>query len=203
MGFKRIMIRNDRGFTLVELMIATFLTLIFAGAFFAAFYVMRNNLFQQSAHYGTNRAMRFTMDSLSRDVKEARRVVPSRGGVTTGDNVLILELYSINANGEPTGIAGDYDYVVYRQNPLNATQLIRSLDVKNGTSQRNGGADAPTKVMVPNFQSVTFSSGGNGLSSITNVANLKSIHIQSISRDRTLKANQTSQLDTNLMLRNK
>ncbi|HXV19037.1 MAG TPA: prepilin-type N-terminal cleavage/methylation domain-containing protein, partial [Candidatus Omnitrophota bacterium] len=83
-------LRSQKGFTLIELMTATFITVLFGAAFFAAFYAMRNELYQQNIFFSSNRGARFAMDMIARDAKEAIGIVASRGSDTTGNQVLIL-----------------------------------------------------------------------------------------------------------------
>lgn len=201
---------DERGFTLVELMAATAISVMFSAAFFAAFFVMRNELYQQNIFFSTNRAARFGLDYISRDVKEAIRVVPTRGGDTTGNTVLILELPSIRNDvgheGEATDFDNDFDYVVYKLDSVDPTILRRSLDVKNGVSNRNSGADLSNKEIARKIQSILFSTtGGTGLSAVSNIAGLGAINAQVTARGTTLRSaqTQTTQVDSNLKLRNK
>ena len=196
---------NDSGFTLVELMAATAVSVLFSAAFFAAFYVMRNEFYQQSMYFNTNRAARFGMDFIARDVKEAVRVVPTRGGDTTGNAVLILELPSINASGEATNITSQFDYVVYKLDSVNPTILRKSLDVLGGTSNRNGGSDYANKEVARNINTLLFSSGGTGLSSVSNIAGILGLTVQITAKGTVLRSSDTETTlgDSTLRLRNK
>lgn len=198
--------KSQKGFTLIELMAATFIAVLFAGAFFAAFYVMRNELYHQNVFFTSNRGARFAVEMITRDAKEAIGIVATRGGDTTASQVLILRLPSIDNAGEPTNIDADYDYVVYKLDSNSPTTLIRDLDVLNGTSQRNGGADSNGKIIARNVTGLAFSNtAGTGFSSITNETSLYSFNSQITAQGTTLRSaqTQTAVLDSNVRLRNK
>lgn len=197
--------RDQQGFTIVELSTAAVLCVIFALAFYAALYVMRNQLHQQGIFFTANRSVRFAMDIMAHDIREAARIVPTHSGNTTGNQVLILELPSINASGDATDIENDFDYAVYKLDPGNPSNLIRDLDVLGGTSFRNGGNDDSGKVVASQMQTLSFTSGGTALSSVADVATLFSVNASVTSRGTTLQASQTqtTQGDADIRLRNK
>jgi type II secretory pathway pseudopilin PulG len=205
MSARAFFLKNERGFTIVELMAAATLATLFSFAVFGAFYVMRNEMFQQSVFFTTNRSVRHALDLISKDIREAVRIVPSRAGDTTGNAVLILELPSIDANGDATDIDTQFDYVVYKLNPAKTSELFRDLDVLGGTSQRNAGSDITDKVVATSVQNLSFTSGGTGLSSIADVGTLFAANASITSRGTTLRASQTqtTQGDTDVRLRNR
>ncbi len=189
----------------MELMVATVLSVLFSLAVFGAFYVMRNEMFQQTNFFTTNRSVRFAGDIMARDIREAVRIVSARGGNTTGNQVLILQLPSIDANGDATDIDNDFDFVVYRLSSIDATTLIRDLDVMGGTSFRNGGADSSNKVVATKVQNLSFTSSGTGLSSVANVQTLFAVNASITSQGTVLRSSQTqtTQADSDIRLRNK
>ncbi|MGH7197634.1 MAG: hypothetical protein ACREH5_02695 [Candidatus Omnitrophota bacterium] len=197
---------NEPGFTVTELITAVVLAMIIGVAFFSAYYVFRNAFYQQTAYYNSNRSVRFALDSISKDAKEAIAVVPARGGDTTGTQVLILRLPSINNAGEPSDINSQYDYVTYKLDPNDNSVLIRDLDVLGGGSVRNNGQDAFGKVIGQTIQTLQFSSGGTNLSglSASAISGLKVLNANVAARDTTILSSQTqtSQLDADIRLRN-
>lgn len=199
--------RKMAGFTLVELMAATAISVLFSAAFFAAFYAMRNELYQQTSFFNSNRSVRFAIDAIARDVKEAISIEPTRGADTTGNQVLILKLASIDANGVPTNFDADFDYVVYKLDGTNPAILRRTLDVLDGTSTRNAGADITNKEVARSVQTLLFSAGGTGLSSLTaqTLSGLRQINVRIQARGTTLLSTQTqtAEGDSELLLRNK
>lgn len=196
--------RGDAGFSVIELSIAMTLATMFMASFYGVLYGMKNEMYRQNYYYDTNRGVRLALDRISRDAKEATRVEDNRGGVTTGNAALVLRLPAIDAAGRPTDVTTQFDYVTYRLDPGDSTRLVRSLDVLNGTSQREGGTDATNLVIAKRIQSISFSSGGMGLSTLSAAAkqSLKSMNAQILTAGETFGVNQTTEADTDIMLRN-
>lgn len=201
-------LRCQRGFTITELMVATTITGIFALGFYALVNTFQKQMVQQSVYYDTNRAARLAMDKISRDVKEAVSVVSSYGGNTTGDQVLILKLPSIDAAGEPNDIATKFDYVTYKRDGTDSTRLVRAINV-DADSSRNGGVDHisdPLPVVVKKIETLLFSdSNGVSLSSVAagDIADLESISVRIKAQGKTRDNTQSTQVESELMLRNK
>ena len=200
-NFKRI--QNRKGFTTVELMIAVSLTLLFAASFYGAFATMGSEMWRKKANFDTNVSAKNVMDRMSRDVEEAVSVVASYGGNTTGTNCLILKLPSIDASGVPTSITNQFDYVTYKINPTDSTQLLRTLVVLNG-SQREGGSNITNAVVARKVNALSLSYGGTALSSVSSatIPTMKTINVQITAQGTTLGTNQRTQVDSDLMLRN-
>lgn len=193
-----------KGFTMLECTIALTLTALFAASFYSAFRVMNGEMWRSKDYFDTSRSAKNVIDRLARDVQEAAGVVVSYGGNTTGTTCLILKLPSISNTGDPTSISNQFDYVTYRINPLNTTQLLRSVDVLNGTSNREGGVDVTDAVVGRKVNSISFSYAGTSLSSVASgtIPTMKYINAQIIAEGTTLGASQQTQLDSDLMLRN-
>lgn len=191
---------------MIELMAATAISALFMAAFFAAFFVMRNELYQQNVFFSSNRWARFAIDMVTRDTKEAITIrAQSAGGDTTGNQVLVLRVPSIDANGEPTDIDNNFDEVVYKLDSASPTTLIRNLTL-GGSSQRNDGTNSTGKIIARNVTGLTFSNtAGTGFSSIANETSLYNFNIQITVRGTTLRSSQTqtTSLNSNVRLRNK
>lgn len=198
-------LRGQKGFSIVELMIATTITLIFAGSFYYASLGLQKHFESHSVYFETDRSARFGMDRIAQDVREAVNVAPSWGGNSTGNSVLVLKLPSINASGEATNISTQFDYVTYKLDSSDPTKLVRSVDVLGGVSFRNGGSDTSNVTIGKKLQTLTFSSGGTGLSSFTSSAlqSLKRINVAITAQGKTVGQNNTTQVDSDLMLRNR
>ncbi|MBI4353271.1 MAG: hypothetical protein HY593_05020 [Candidatus Omnitrophica bacterium] len=195
---------TEKGFTMTELAIATTITLLFALSLYAVFYGLHNQLKKQNVYYETGRSARHSLDRISKDVKEAVQIVSSWGGNSTSDTSLVLKLPSINSNGEATDVSSQFDYVTYKLDSADTTHLVRSLDILGGTSAREGGADQTNQIVGRNVQTILFSSNGTGLSSFSSSAlqGLKSINVAVTTQRQTVGTTQTTQLDSDLMLRN-
>ena len=195
---------HAKGFTTLELTIGLSLTVLFATSFYTAFQVMNTEMWRNRMYFDTNTSAKNVMDRVAKDVEEAVSVVASYGGNTTSNTCLILKLPTVDNSGIPTSITGQFDYVTYKINPSDSTQLFRSLDVLNGTSQREGGADTTNIVMARRVNSILFSYAGTNLSSVSSatIPTMKYINVQITTQGTTLGANQQSQVDSDLMLRN-
>lgn len=197
------LLKKREGFSLVEIMTSTALILLFSGAFFGTFSVMHRSLNRQNAYFDTNRAARFSLERIAIDAKEAVSLVTTLGGDTTGNTVLILGLPSIDAFGIPTDITSDFDFVTYKMSGVNPNQFIRVIDILDGTSTRNGGVDE-TRVVANNVANVFFSDEvGTGLSAVPDVTLIKRINVLITSSRTTLNTAETTQLDADIMLRNR
>jgi hypothetical protein len=185
---------------------AVVLTLVLAGGFYGAFYAVRNEMYQARMYFDTNRSVRYAEERLTRDIREAIEVTSTHGAYTTGNSILILKLPAIDASGDATDIAADFDYVTYRlDTTVTPNTLVRSLDVLDGTSQREGGADRTNKVIARRMLSLAFSSGGTALGSLTATQKtaLEYVNVQMSAQGTTIGKSQTTSVDADVMLRNK
>ncbi len=197
--------RDSKGFTSLELLVASSITLLFALSFYTAFRVLYAEMFRNSVYFESNVSAKNVMDRLARDVYEAVNVQASYNGNTTGTTCLILKLPSVNALGVPTSISSQFDYVTYRIDPSNPTQMLRSLDVLNGTSQREGGADTTDVVIARRISNVAFSYLGTALSYVASatIPTMKAINVNVTAQGTTVGTTQQTQVDSDLMLRNR
>lgn len=202
---KSLIFFNDSGFTIVELMIATTLLVVIGTAFYAAFGVMRDQMWRENIYMNVDSSAKNAMERISKDAKEAITIVSSRGSDTTGTSVLILRLPSVDASGVPTNITTDFDYVVYKLDDNTPPRLTRTLDVLNSTSLREGGADVSSAIVARFVNSVQFSSSGTAFSSLSGSAiqALKQFNAQITSQSTTFGTTQQTQLDSEIVLRNK
>ncbi len=195
---------NAKGFTVLECTIALSLTVLFAASFYTAFRVMNAEMWRNKDYSDTCLSAKNVMDRLSRDVQESAGVVASYGGNTTSTSCLILKLPCIDNTGTPTSISSQFDYVTYKINPLDSTQLFRSVDVLNGTSNREGGVDTSDVVVGRKVSSISFSYVGTPLASVASatIPTMKYINAQITTQGTTLGTTQDTQVDSDLMLRN-
>lgn len=195
---------NASGFALMEVMVVMALSAIFAGSFFGAFGIANTELRRNGVYFDTNKSAKRVVELLSRDVGESVDVIASRGGVATDTNSLILKLPSIDAAGAPTSITTHFDYVTYKTNPANSKQLFRSVDILNGTSQREGGVDVNNAIVASNLQNIIFSFNGTPLSSVSQatIPTMKKINVQVTAQGTTRGVIQQTQVDSDLMLKN-
>ena len=200
--------KKQRGFTTVEVMIAASVTTVFAGAFYGAFHVMNAGMWSSRVYFDTNNSVKVAMDRMARDVEEGIRVETQHdfgnGAQNTGTTTLILRLPSIDATGTPTSISTNFDFVMYRFNAADST-LRRSVDVLNGTS-RNGGVDANEVVVARNVNGIVFSNPATntnlGQEAAGTITAMHFLNVQVTAQGRTLNQNQSTMVDSDMMLRN-
>lgn len=197
--------KDQRGFTSSELLIAVLLTSMFAMAFYTAFRGLNAEIARGKVYFDTSLSAKKVMDIMARDVQEAIGVEVARAGENTGTTCLILKLPSIDGTGTPTNISNQFDYVTYKPNPGDSTQLFRSLDVLDSVSSREGGADLNSIVVAKSVNSIAFSYMETALSSVASgtIPTMKYINVQIMARGTTLGTNQELQLDSDLMLKNR
>ena len=203
-------LKKQNGFTTTELMVAVTITSLFGASFYGAFYTMNTGMWKNNQYFDTGVSAKIVIEHLAKDVQEAINVETSHGGINLADACLILKLPSIDANGVPTNIAAQFDFVTYRINPNDNTQLVRSVDVLGGTSQREGGVDhndvvVGRKISAVLFQAYTGAGGAlQGFSSVAagTVPTLKYIHVRITAQGTTLGTAQQTWVASDLMLRN-
>ncbi len=197
--------KKNSGFTSLELLVATSITGIFAVSYFTAFHVMESEMYRNKIYFDANISAKKVMDRVSKDAQEALNVAASWGGNTTGNTCLVLRLPAIDASGSPTNTSTQFDYVTYRINPSNSTQLLRSLDVLAGVSQREGGADVSNVVVAERVSSILFSSGGTSLGSVSSgsIPLLEYINVQITTQGTTVGTTQQTVVDSDITLRNR
>lgn len=197
------LIKGKKGMTITELMIASSLSVLFTLGFVSASHALRTQMSKQDYYYDANRASRVALDRFAEDAKEAIGIVATQGAFTTGNSTVILKLPSINAAGDATNIDTQFDYVIYQRNSSNS-RLLRTLDVLNGTSVREGGADITDQVVAQNVQSLSFSYAGTALGSVaaSSLPGLKYFNAQITAQGTLMGTNLTTEADSDIMFRN-
>lgn len=192
-------LQNAKGFTIVELITASMMSVMLSLCFFAAFEVMQRGYYAERGHFSSNRSARYILDQISKDAKEAVRIESSYSGTATDDENITLRLPGIDATGNVINISSTFDYVVYR---TSGSTLTRSLYV-NAASARNGGANLLNREVGSNIDSIFFASAnGTGLSGVSDVTGIKRLRIQLTAQETVRNATQTMLAETDVMLRN-
>lgn len=188
------------GSSLVELLAVTMMMALLGTALFGLFGAFRRQLYADGSVSVLHKNARVALQKMGNDAKEALRVQASHGADATADDVLILRLPSIDAAGEPTDIASDFDYVTYKLDAGDLTRLVRVVDV-DAASSRNGGADS-TEVVATGVADVYFSEAGTGLSSVGALSAVKELECQIDVQNGQVSGTQTVSLETRFVLRN-
>lgn len=87
---------------------------------------------------------RISLDEMAIQIKEAQAVVSTCAacsGYTTSATIVVLQLWPLDANGNPTDPgASNYDYVVYKRDDLENTKLVK-ITYPSAISTRKSGTD--------------------------------------------------------------
>ncbi len=144
-------IRN-RGFTLVELQIASAIALISLSAIFALYLFSRQSFNIGNAFMDVYANSRNASGWLMRDIRCASMVVPSHGSYTTTDNSIVLMVPSINPDGSV--MASNYDYIIYElRNASQGKDMYRIVQKNSSSSRAN-----EERAIAHYCDSLTFSS---------------------------------------------
>jgi len=144
---------------------------------------------------------RLAMDRMVRDVRWARQLVSSRtvsgSNYITGDDEIIIQIPSIDSGG--TAIDSTYDYVVYALLETSDTVQLRRIVDPNAASSRSN----LNQVIAQNINSILFSSGGTGLSSVGSLSSVTALEIDLTVNKQPLQNKTVSQtLNSDVKLRN-
>jgi prepilin-type N-terminal cleavage/methylation domain-containing protein len=167
--------RSRRGFSLIELMMVTTATVMICTAV-STTYVGSHRIYQQGETFSeVHSGIRMALDWMSRDIKWATRMMNSKNGYYTGTDELVLEVPSIDGDGNIINIDEDYDYIIYHLDGQDASnvKLMRTLDASTASARND-----ETRVIAKNLNSLVFSSDGMLLGSISDVTTLAEVVIE-------------------------
>ena len=150
--------RHTRGLSLIEVLIGMVIMSIVVLALFSLYTTGQKYFANQDAHVDILNDSRLILTMLSQDIKEAVQVVPGPVDVegtnySTSANCIVLKVPSVDADGLIIDIDNHFDYVIFRVNPINARELQRIVDGKDGVSSRLDG----NKLLTGNIDSLVLS----------------------------------------------
>lgn len=168
---------NNKGFTLIEIMIVTVLGMFLLGAVvYTAFNVNRNMALAQR-RVAVQEAARNMLGRMVKDYRGASALVASAtvnsAVYTTTTNTAVVELPSVDASGN---ILPSLDYVVFT---VVGTELRRITEADASSARVTGDVRIGTGVT-----GLTFASGGTALSSIADLSTVASLDM-SVTVERT------------------
>jgi len=190
---------NPDGLTFVELLVAVaIISLILLGL------VTLNTSGQryfitQSTRVDILRDGRYALNWISRDIKEAIKVLSSWDIYATSTSCLVLQVPSVDANGLIIDIENDFDHVIYRLNPQYPSKLEKIVDGKDGVSSRVDDSRA----IVESINSFLLSSEGVELSSVSDFSQVSNIDIALTTRQSRFGRAYRETFNTGVKLRNK
>ena len=111
------MIKDRRnGFTLTELLVATFILIIAIVITFEVFISISKNSKILVAYLNSYLKGREVIDIISKDCRIAARVMDYYAGYVTTDDCLVMKVPSIDASGNIIDVNHEFDYIIYRIN---------------------------------------------------------------------------------------
>ena len=132
-----------RGFTLVEFLVGFGLVGIIS-VLVAALYFTNFRLFSnQNASIDINSQNKIAIDEITNQLRQSQAVASSCcGGDASGVNALVLQLWPLDVNGDPTDPNPNYDYIVYKIDPTDPTRIQKKTVPAAGSTR-----PASTKVL--------------------------------------------------------
>lgn len=155
MGYKKT-IKIKKAFTIIELLIVFSLSsviIMVLGSVFVSHFKLFNNVKSLVEVSSSNKLV---LDELITQIRESDAIVSTCsacGGITTGSNSLILELWPLDTSSNPfEPTSNNFDYVLYFRDPTKTNNLIKKI-IPDTTSSRV----ASTKIMANDISNLSFS----------------------------------------------
>lgn len=115
--------KNKKGFTLVEILIAIAITSILIEVVFIIYHQNNQNYEVISAKTTLQKYNLSAIDKIRFDIKKSSQLINNYNAYSTSENSIILKIPRLDTNQVP--IDNTFNYVIYRPNPGNSTQLQR------------------------------------------------------------------------------
>jgi Tfp pilus assembly protein PilW len=161
------MSKKKNGFTLIELQIAACISLITIAAAISLYLFYWRTFVIGNAALDVYSNSRIAIGLMARDIRCASQVVTNHGSYTTSNNTLVLQTPSINANGDT--IPSHYDFITYK---LQGSDLYKIAEVDASSAR-----PAQNSAVAHYCTSLAFSSGGVGLSHISNLSTINTVAV--------------------------
>jgi len=164
MGLRHL--RQKKGFTLVELLIASAITVLAVVGAISLYMQYQQNFLLGSTYLDAQSSARLAMDWMVKDIRWGRNVVKTYGVYTTSDSVIIIKVPSINSSTgdvltDLNGYIVYYDYIIYRVQSNNLQRIVDA--VSDPDSKRTD----ETRTIIKDCNSLTFESDTHALSYYT------------------------------------
>ena len=193
-----------KGLSLIEVMIGVALMSIAVLALLSLYNTGQKYFVNQDIRADILNNSRLILTWLSRDIKEAVEVVPGPVDVcgssySTSTNCIVLRLPSVDSGGLIIDIENDTDYLVYRINPDNTTELQRIVDGKDGVSSRLDN----NRILAGNIDSLALSYLGADGTAVTDYVESIIVDICLTVLRKGIQRTYQETLNTRMKLRNK
>jgi len=159
--------KQNKGFTIAEVLVASLIALITALAILSLYIFSWRSFATGNVLLDVYLNSRNASGYLTQDIRCAAQVVQSHGSYTTTDNSIVLQVPAINSSGY--AISPNCDYIIYR---LQGSDLYRIVEKDAASSRLN-----ENRVIARYCTSLTFSSGGVTLSNIGDLSTINTVAI--------------------------
>ncbi len=190
---------KSKGFSLIELLVIVAIVSFMILAMLSLYIAGQRYFMAGNARADVLRDNRYVFSYISRDIKGAIQVLPGWDVYATSSSCLVLQVPSLDSNGLIIDIDNEFDHIVYRLNSESPNRIERIVDGKDGISSR----EDRTRVIATRVNSFQLSSGGVGLSSVSDFNQVSSIDITLIATQNLLGRTYQETLKTGVKLRNK
>ena len=170
-------LKQKPALTLAEILI-TFGVIAILGIIVASIYFANFRLFSnQSTSIDVASQNKIAIDELTNQIRESQSVVATCSacaGDTTGSQVLILQVWPLNAQNEPFDPGGaNYDYMVYKLDPADNTKLQKKILPSAGSARITTSKDFIVNVssILFEYDNADVTQAGEVTVTITNSAN--------------------------------
>ncbi|OGD86645.1 hypothetical protein A2870_00235 [Candidatus Curtissbacteria bacterium RIFCSPHIGHO2_01_FULL_41_11] len=160
-----------KGFTLVELIIGFGLiglvSVLVASLYFTNFRLFSN----QSTSIDINSQNKIAVDEIVNEARQSQGVAESccLPTETTTSTVLVLQLWPLDANGDPFDPSGNYDYIIYKADPDDSTRIQKKV-VADASSTRPASTQILATALAPDGLQFTYDNGTPSLAAKVTVS---------------------------------
>lgn len=190
---------KSNGFTLIEMMIVISIAVVIILALLGLYITGQKYFLSESSEVDALRYSRQVLTRVSKDIKEGIEVLASYDTYTASDECLILKVPSVDSSGIIIDVENDFDYIIYRLHPSFSNRLERIIDANDGVSSRTD----TTRTIADKVGSLAFSSGGVGLSSVSDFSQIFSVNVSLTTQQSWMGRTYQETLNTLVKLRNK
>lgn len=192
------MANKKSGFTTIELMIAATVSLLAFAVFLYVSFTIQDNIAITSATLGISEKGRFAIDRISKDIREAESVISSHGIYITDDDTIVLQVPSIDANGDIIDPDVYFDYIIFALDSTYPERLLRIVDAEAVSSRSN-----IAETVSQSIDTLSFSSEGAGLSYVTDKQSIKTVTVKIVTSAISGSSSRQNEIMTSASLRNK
>ena len=161
--------QSPRGVSLIELLLSVAIGSIVILAVLSLYMSGQKYFFNQDARAETIEDSRLPAEWISRDLRGALQVMNIIGSHSSSANALVLQVFALDVND--LVIEGVFDYIIYRRNPNDPSQLERIIQANIASSRVDGARVLADDVTVLSFVYFdTLNQPTANFSSVTNVS---------------------------------